>query len=93
MQPPLHTPSIAFKNIITPATLEERFLLLSRLVWAVDELRPMQLHTVKVIYEHEQVAVIDVTDGDKSHNICLTGTFLGGVHLIFNPILRLPPTS
>ena len=71
------------------ATLEEHFLLLSRLVWSVDELRPMQLRTVKAIYEHEQVVVIDVTGGGKSHNIRLTGTFLGGVHLIFHPILAL----
>ena len=31
------------------------------------------LRTVKVIYEHEQVAVINVTGGGKSYNIRLTG--------------------
>ena len=49
----------------------------------------MQLRTVKAIYEHEQIAVIDVTGGGKLHNFRLTGTFLGGVHLIFHPILAL----
>ena len=71
------------------ATLEEDFLLLSRLVWGVEELRPMQLRTVKAIYEHEKLVVIDVTGGGKSHNIRLLGSFLGGVHVIFHPILAL----
>ena len=39
-----------------------------------DELRRMQLHTVKAIYEHEQVAVIDVTgDTDWALNGVMNG--------------------
>jgi len=41
------------------------------------------------LYQHEQAAVFDRTGGGKSHIVRLLGTLLGGIHLIFHPILSL----
>ena len=72
-----------------PSSLEEHLTNLSRLVWGVDELRPMQLKTLRSLYEHERAVVFDRTGGGKSHNVRLLGTLFGGVHLVFHPILAL----
>ena len=72
-----------------PSSLEEHITNLSHLVWGVDDLWPMQLKTLRALYEHERAAVFDRTGGGKSHNIRLLGTLFGGVHLVFHPILAL----
>ena len=52
-----------------PSSLEEHITNLSHLVWGVDDLRPMQLKTLRALYKHKQAAVFGHTGGDKSHNI------------------------
>ena len=75
---------------LPPATtLAEHVHNLSKLVWNVDELRPMQKRTMEALYELERVICIDRTGGGKSHIIRLLGTLFKGVHLIFHPILSL----
>ena len=44
---------------------------------------------ILALYQHEQVAVFDCMRGGKSHIVRLLGTLLGGIHLIFHPILSL----
>ena len=41
------------------------------------------------LYQHKKAAVFDRTGGGKSHIVRLLGTLLGGIHLIFHPILSL----
>ena len=59
------------------------------LVWDVLELRPIQIKTLKALYDHERTVVIDRTGGGKSHNIRMIGMLFGAVHLVFHPILVL----
>ena len=64
----------------------------SRDLWGVDELRPRQLATIETLLDPrspDRVIYVDGTGAGKSHAMRVAGGLLGGVTLIFIPLLTL----
>ena len=64
----------------------------SRDLWGVDELRPRQLETIATLFDPrspDRAIYVDGTGAGKSHAMRVAGGLIGGVTMIFIPLLTL----
>ena len=75
----------------TCSSLEEYIALASRLVWGVNQLRPMQMARLLRLFDpsksKRKLLVVQQTVVGKAHAIRIIGTMLMGIHLIMHLLL------